>query len=58
MRSAHECDQNDETLSNIQQRVEAQDKMLNKIKDNIEMLYQRTTANAITIQHQDDKWMI
>uniref|UniRef100_M1E1B0 Integrase core domain containing protein n=1 Tax=Solanum tuberosum TaxID=4113 RepID=M1E1B0_SOLTU len=45
--------QDDKFLSLIQQKVEEQDKMLNEMKENIDMLNQATTSNSMTIQLQD-----
>uniref|UniRef100_M1DR29 Uncharacterized protein n=1 Tax=Solanum tuberosum TaxID=4113 RepID=M1DR29_SOLTU len=42
-----------DVLSIIQQKLEEQDKKLNDMKDNIEMLNELTTANSMTIQLQD-----
>ena len=47
--------QNNEALSVIQQQDEAQEKMLNEIKENIKMLYEMTISNVKTIQLQDTK---
>uniref|UniRef100_M1E0I7 Uncharacterized protein n=1 Tax=Solanum tuberosum TaxID=4113 RepID=M1E0I7_SOLTU len=45
--------QKDDVLSIIQQKLEEQDKKLNDMKDNIEMLNETTTANSMTIQLED-----
>ena len=45
--------QANEFLSLIQQKIEEQDKMLNEMKENIDMLNQATTSNSMTIQLQD-----
>uniref|UniRef100_M1E056 Uncharacterized protein n=1 Tax=Solanum tuberosum TaxID=4113 RepID=M1E056_SOLTU len=49
----HEDVQTDDALSLIQQKFEEQDKKLNEIKDNIEMLNETSTSNSVTIQLQD-----
>jgi len=43
----------DNALSIIRQKLEEQDKKLNDIKDNIEMLNETTTVNSMMIQLQD-----
>uniref|UniRef100_M1DFM3 Uncharacterized protein n=1 Tax=Solanum tuberosum TaxID=4113 RepID=M1DFM3_SOLTU len=45
--------QKDDGLSLIQQKQKEQDKKLNDMKENIEMLNEMTTANSLTIQLQD-----
>uniref|UniRef100_M1DTJ7 Uncharacterized protein n=1 Tax=Solanum tuberosum TaxID=4113 RepID=M1DTJ7_SOLTU len=45
--------QNDEALSVIQQKLEEQDKKLNEMKDNIEILNETSASNSMTIQLQD-----
>uniref|UniRef100_M1DX50 Uncharacterized protein n=1 Tax=Solanum tuberosum TaxID=4113 RepID=M1DX50_SOLTU len=45
--------QDDGFLSHIQQKIEEQEKMLNEMKENIDMLNQATTSNSMTIQLQD-----
>jgi len=46
-------EQKNDALSIILQKLEEQDKKLNDMKDNIEMLNEMTTANSMTIQLQD-----
>uniref|UniRef100_M1DU95 Uncharacterized protein n=1 Tax=Solanum tuberosum TaxID=4113 RepID=M1DU95_SOLTU len=45
--------QDDETFSLIQQKIEAREKMLNEMKENIEMLNKASTTHSVTIQLQD-----
>uniref|UniRef100_M1DI60 Uncharacterized protein n=1 Tax=Solanum tuberosum TaxID=4113 RepID=M1DI60_SOLTU len=45
--------QDDKTFSLIQQKIEAQEKMLNDMKENIEILNEASTSNSMTIQLQD-----
>jgi len=46
-------EQKNDALSIILQKLEEQDKKLNDMKDNIEMLNEMTSANSMTIQLQD-----
>uniref|UniRef100_M1DR58 Uncharacterized protein n=1 Tax=Solanum tuberosum TaxID=4113 RepID=M1DR58_SOLTU len=45
--------QDDEGLSLIQKKIEAHEKMLNEMKENIEMLNEASTSNFMTIKLQD-----
>uniref|UniRef100_M1E126 Uncharacterized protein n=1 Tax=Solanum tuberosum TaxID=4113 RepID=M1E126_SOLTU len=45
--------QDDEALSLIQQKIEAHEKMLNEMKENIEMLNEASTSHSMTIQLQE-----
>uniref|UniRef100_M1DRE3 Uncharacterized protein n=1 Tax=Solanum tuberosum TaxID=4113 RepID=M1DRE3_SOLTU len=45
--------QMDDALSLIQQKLEEQDKKLNEMKENIEMLNETSASNSMTIQLQD-----
>lgn len=42
-------------LSFIWQGIEAQDKILNEMKENVKMSYETTISNAIAIKHKDNK---